>query len=85
MRVQILRMLALMMLGVGALADERGAVTPPPGVPAAGPDSAPLPDGVDSPAYDAIRQRCAVALDRRACIEAAQRTPPVTRPDKSSR
>ncbi|HMM76299.1 MAG TPA: hypothetical protein PJ986_11365 [Gammaproteobacteria bacterium] len=46
---------------------------PPPGVPAAGPDTAPLPQGTDTPAWDAIRQRCAIAIDERSCIEAARR------------
>lgn len=47
--------------------------TPPPGVPASSPDTAPLPPGTNSPAWDAIRQRCAIAIDQRSCIEAAQR------------
>lgn len=46
---------------------------PPPGVPAAGPDTAPPPQGTDTPAWDAIRQRCAIAIDERSCIEAARR------------
>jgi hypothetical protein len=53
---------------------------PPPGIPAAGPDTAPLPPGTDSPAYDAIRQRCAIALDQRSCIEAAKRDETTRRP-----
>jgi len=54
--------------------------TPPPGIPDAAPDTAPLPPGSESPAYDAIRQRCAVALDERSCIEAAKRDATTRRP-----
>ncbi len=54
--------------------------TPPPGIPDAAPDTAPLPAGSESPAYDAIRQRCAVALDERSCIEAAKRDATTRRP-----
>jgi len=57
---------------------------PPPGVPAAGPDTAPLPPGTDTPAWDAIRQRCAIAIDERSCIESARhdrsRQTPATAP-----
>ncbi|MCC7121120.1 MAG: hypothetical protein IT493_06145 [Gammaproteobacteria bacterium] len=76
------RCLASVLLGTVSLcaaaaqADDLPTSEPPaspPGVPAAGPDTAPMPPGTHTPAWDAIRQRCAIAIDERSCIEAARR------------